>query len=47
MKLHHILTVNLSAGTIDHVVNDVGGQVDNSNTGTPAFVAEFPVPTAG
>jgi hypothetical protein len=47
VKLHHILTVNLSAGTIDHVVNDTGGQVDNSNTGTPAFVAEFPVPTAG
>jgi hypothetical protein len=47
VKLHHILTVNLSAGTIDHVVNDTGGQVDNSNTGTPAFVAEFPVPPAG
>jgi hypothetical protein len=47
VKLHHVLTVNLGAGTIDHVVNDVGGQVDNSNTGTPAYVAEFPVPAAG
>jgi hypothetical protein len=42
VRLHHVLTVNLSAGTIDHVVNDTGAPVDNSNTGTPSFVAEFP-----
>jgi hypothetical protein len=36
VRLHHIMTVNLSAGTIDHVVNDTGAPVDNSNTGGPA-----------
>ncbi|HEX4981849.1 MAG TPA: coagulation factor 5/8 type domain-containing protein [Ilumatobacteraceae bacterium] len=42
VRLHHIMTVNLSAGTIDHVVNDTGAPVDNSNTGQPSFVVEFP-----
>jgi hypothetical protein len=42
VRLHHIMTVNLSAGTIDHVVNDTGAPVDNSNTGQPSYVAEFP-----
>lgn len=42
VRLHHVLTVNLGAGTIDHVVNDTGAPVDNSNTGTPSYVAEFP-----
>ncbi|NCT92420.1 adenylyl cyclase [Cellulomonas sp. APG4] len=42
VRLHHIMTVNLSAGTIEHVVNGVGGQVDNTNTGVPAYVAEYP-----
>jgi hypothetical protein len=42
VRLHHIMTVNLSAGTIDHVVNDTGAPVDNSNTGQPSFIAEFP-----
>ena len=42
VSLHHIMTVNLSAGTIDHVVNDTGAPVDNSNTGQPSFVVEFP-----
>ena len=42
VRLHHILTVNLSAGTINHVVNGVGGQVDNSNTGTPSYVVDYP-----
>ena len=42
VKLHHVLTVNLGAGTLEHVVNDTGAQVDNSNTGTPSFVPEFP-----
>jgi hypothetical protein len=40
--LRHIMTVNLSAGTIDHVVNDTGAPVDNSNTGSPSFIAVFP-----
>jgi hypothetical protein len=42
VRLHHVMTVNLSAGTIDHVVNDTGAPVDNSNTGQPSFVVEFP-----
>jgi len=42
VRLHHVLTVNLGAGTIDHVVDDTGAPVDNSNTGTPSYVAEFP-----
>jgi hypothetical protein len=42
VQLHHVMTVNLSAGTIDHVVNDTGAPVDNSSTGTPSFVVEFP-----
>ena len=42
VRLHHLLTVNLGAGTIRHVVNDVGSQVDDSNTGTPAYVTEYP-----
>ena len=28
VRLHHVLTVNLSAGTIDHVVNGVGDAAD-------------------
>ena len=36
------LTVNLGAGTIDHVVNDTGAPVDNSNTGTPSYVVDYP-----
>jgi hypothetical protein len=42
VRLHHVLTVNLGAGTIDHVVNDTGAPVDNGNTGTPSYVTEFP-----
>jgi hypothetical protein len=47
VRLHHVMTVNLSAGTIDHVVNDTGAPVDNSNTGQPSFVPEFPVTGGG
>ena len=42
VKLRHVLTVNLSAGTIEHVVNGVGGQVDDSNTGSPQYVNTYP-----
>ena len=43
VRLTHLLTVNLDfAGTIRHVVNDVGGQVDSSNTGKPAYVTTYP-----
>lgn len=44
VALHHVMTVNLSAGTIVHVVNDTGTQADNSNTGTPQFVVDYPTP---
>jgi hypothetical protein len=40
--LNHIMTVNLSAGTIQHVVNGVGGQADTSNIGQPRFVVRYP-----
>ncbi|MEV6601012.1 adenylyl cyclase [Actinoplanes sp. NPDC051346] len=44
VKLHHVMTVNLSAGTIDHVVNGVGGPADTSNTGVPVYLKEYPAP---
>ena len=44
VQLHHLLTVNLGAGTTRHVVNGVGGQVDDSNTGTPQYVVDYPTP---
>ena len=44
VQLHHLLTVNLGAGTTRHVVDGVGGQVDNSNTGTPQYVVDYPTP---
>jgi hypothetical protein len=44
VKLIHIMTVNLSAGTIDHVVNGVGGPADTTRIGTPVYVAGYPTP---
>ncbi|PFG42862.1 hypothetical protein ATJ88_1535 [Isoptericola jiangsuensis] len=44
VRLHHVMTVNLSAGTVRHVVNGVGDQVDDTNTGTPSFVVDYPAP---
>lgn len=44
VKLHHIMTVNLSAGTVQHVVNGIGGQADNTNTGAPQYVVDYPTP---
>ena len=42
VRLHHIMTVNLSAGTIDHVVNGVGGPADTSRIGAPVYIADYP-----
>jgi hypothetical protein len=42
VQLHHIMTVNLSAGTIDHVVNGVGGSANTSNIGVPVYIVEYP-----
>ncbi|MFG1879135.1 adenylyl cyclase [Sphaerisporangium sp. NPDC049003] len=44
VKLHHIMTVNLSAGIIDHVVNGVGDPADTTKVGSPVFVKEYPAP---
>jgi hypothetical protein len=44
VKLHHIMTVNLSAGIIDHVVNGLGGPADTTKVGVPIYVNEYPVP---
>jgi hypothetical protein len=42
VRLHHVMTVNLSAGTIDHVVNDTGGAASTEVIGVPQNVVEFP-----
>ena len=42
VKLHHIMTVNLSAGVIDHVVNGFGEAADTSRIGAPVFVKDYP-----
>ena len=44
VQLNHVMTVNLSAGLIEHVVNDVGAPVDTSTTGTPSFITQYPLP---
>jgi hypothetical protein len=44
VRLHHIMTVNLSAGTIDHVVNGVGAAADTTKIGVPVYVIEYPTP---
>jgi hypothetical protein len=42
VKLHHVMTVNLGAGTIDHVVNGVGGPADTSRIGSPVYIVDYP-----
>ncbi len=42
VRLHHIMTVNLNAGTIDHVVNGVGAAADTTRVGVPVYVTEYP-----
>jgi hypothetical protein len=42
VALHHIMTVNLSAGTLDHVVNDVGDAADTTRVGAPVTVTDYP-----
>jgi hypothetical protein len=44
VKLHHIITVNLSAGTIDHVVNGVGAAATPETSGSPIYVTDYPLP---
>jgi hypothetical protein len=43
VRMHDILTVNLSAGTIDHVVNDTGAPVaTETGVGVPSYVTSYP-----
>jgi len=42
VKMHDLLTVNLSAGTIDHVVNDTGAPVTTAAIGVPSYVVSYP-----
>ena len=42
VKLHDLLTVELSAGTIDHVVNQTGDPVTSAAIGVPSTVTSFP-----
>ncbi|MFI7447475.1 adenylyl cyclase [Nonomuraea sp. NPDC049714] len=42
VKLHHIMTVNLNAGTIDHVVNGVGEAADTTKVGVPVYLTDYP-----
>ena len=44
VTLHHVMTVNLSAGKILHVVNDTGGTADTTKVGVPQFVVDYPTP---
>lgn len=43
LQLHHIMTVNLSAGIIDHVVNGLGEAADTNRIGAPVYVIDYPV----
>ncbi len=42
VRLHHVMTVNLSAGTIDHVVNGIGEAADTTRIGAPVYVVDYP-----
>lgn len=44
ISLHHIMTVNLSAGTILHVVNGIGEAADTTKIGVPVYITQFPMP---
>jgi hypothetical protein len=44
VRLHHIMTVNLSAGTIDHVVNGIGDPADTTRIGAPVYIVDYPAP---
>lgn len=44
VRLHHVMTVNLEAGSIEHVVNDTGTRVDSTAPGVPSYVTDYPAP---
>jgi hypothetical protein len=41
VKFHDLVTVNLGAGTIDHVINDTGAPVNSDAVGVGSYVVEF------
>jgi hypothetical protein len=47
VQLHHIMTVNLSAGTIDHVVNGLGDAADTTKIGVPVYITDYPWSPSG
>jgi len=42
VKMHDLLTVDLAAGTIDHVINNTGAPVTPAAVGVPSFVVTYP-----
>ncbi len=42
VQLHHIMTVNLDAGTLDHVVNGIGAPVAKADVGVPSDIVDYP-----
>ncbi len=42
VQMHDLLTVNLGAGTIDHVINDTGAPVTAAAVGVPSNVVSYP-----
>jgi hypothetical protein len=42
IRMRDLLTVNLSAGTIDHVVNDTGAPATTAAIGVPSYVVSYP-----
>jgi hypothetical protein len=42
VQMHDLLTVNLAAGTIDHVINDTGAPATMAAVGIPSFVVSYP-----
>ncbi|MES2094135.1 MAG: adenylyl cyclase [Actinomycetota bacterium] len=41
VRLYDLLTVQLGAGTLEHVVNDTGDPVSSAAVGVPSFVVSF------
>ncbi|HEV7565322.1 MAG TPA: adenylyl cyclase [Microbacteriaceae bacterium] len=41
VKIHDVLTVQLGAGTLDHVINDTGAPVTSAAIGVPSYVTDF------
>jgi hypothetical protein len=41
VRFHDLVTVNLGAGTIDHVINETGAPVNSDAVGVGSYVVEF------